>query len=70
MADIKVTKENVEEIINRMIDHYDGSIDEHDIRSYFGGWDISWTFEPLWFEAEYNSFEDLCEDFEEWLFDA
>lgn len=70
MIDLKVTDSNIEELISRMKAHYKDTVTEHDIRAFFGGWGNCWVFEPEWFEAEYNSFEDLCEDFEEWLYDA
>lgn len=70
MTDLKVTNSNIEEIISRMRAKYK-TVDEHDILAFFGGWNNDiWIFESEWFEARYNSFEDLCDDFEEWLYDA
>ena len=63
-----VTAENVEELISKMKSIY--TLEEHDIRAFFGGWnDEGWVFESEWFEDGFESFEDLCITFEDWLYE-
>ena len=63
-----VNVENVEELISKMKTIY--TLEEHDIRAFFGGWiDESWVFEPEWFVNGFESFEDLCIVFEDWLYE-
>lgn len=61
-----ITKENVEEIIDRLYEIYKGQFEKDLIRTFFGeGTGDDWKFEPEWFE-EAKSFEQICEDFELW----
>ena len=63
-----VTAENVEEVISKMKVIY--TLEERDIRAFFGGWNNeSWVFESDWFENGFESFEDLCIAFEDWLYE-
>ena len=69
-----VTAENVEEVISKMKDIY--TIDDTytlntpNILAFFGGWnDEGWVFESEWFEDGFESFEDLCVAFEDWLYE-
>ena len=46
------------------------TLEERDIRAFFGGWNNeSWVFESDWFENGFESFEDLCIAFEDWLYE-
>ena len=63
-----VTAENVEELISKMKTIY--TVDERDILAFFGGWNNEgWVFESEWFEDGFESFEDLCVAFEDWLYE-
>lgn len=46
------------------------TLEERDIRAFFGGWNNEgWVFESEWFEDGFESFEDLCSVFEDWLYE-
>lgn len=68
-AQFYVTAENVEELISKMKVIY--ALEERDIRAFFGGWNNDgWVFESEWFaSSEFESFEDLCVTFEDWLYE-
>ena len=61
-----ITKENVEEIIDRLYEIYNGRFEKDVIRTFFGeGTGDDWKFEPEWFEKA-KSIEQICVDFELW----
>lgn len=66
MNNFKVTKENVEDIIDRIYEIYNGRFEKDIIRTFFGeGTGDDWQFEPEWFE-DANSIEQIYEDFNLW----
>lgn len=61
-----ITKENVEEIIDRLYEIYNGQFEKDVIRTFFGeGTGDDWQFEPEWFE-DVKSIKQIYDDFEMW----
>lgn len=66
MSKFAVTEENVEEVIDRLYEIYNGRFEKDVIRAFFGeGTGDDWQFEPEWFEKA-KSIEQICGDFEQW----
>lgn len=66
MNKFAITKENVEEIIDRLYEIYNGRFEKDVIRTFFGeGTGDDWQFEPEWFDGV-KSIEQICGDFEQW----
>ena len=66
MNKFAVTEENVEEIIDRLYEIYDGRFEKDVIRTFFGeGTGDDWQFEPEWFE-DVESIEQVFDSFDEW----
>lgn len=66
MSKFAVTEENVEEVIDRLYEIYNGRFEKDVIRTFFGeGTGDDWQFEPEWFEKA-KSIEQICGDFEQW----